>query len=371
LRPDGAVGSGGHSAPGHSGCFDSGLLIWPSPLFGAWGGISADLFGILIPHCAVDSGVLFVANGNGGKEQECTVSRQRGRPPLKEKDRKSEPVGIRLTKELRDQLEDARRQGNVERSLTQEIVLRLRESFEREKEIERRFGGWGTARLLEILAERIRSIEISTGGIDQPGKPPVPKLRWFDNRFTYDQVRSMIDKVVDHFKPSGRRTIPKLMREPSLKKDAENLGRYNALLALSSWESAASFSKESDVPVLYGKAALSLGRHLKGSPIKELSKYRKQRYGTITQDEVDAANLKNKVHVLIDYLKPWLIEGASISVPEIVKGVTGANQRPVVIQRIMSAAKGKLADPSTNAVVESHLVRIWDSAVKAEKGEQK
>jgi hypothetical protein len=316
------------------------------------------------------------------------VQNRRGRPRLKKKDRKSEPVGVRLTKELRDRLEDARRQGDAERSLTAEIELRLRESFEREKEIERRFGGPATARLLEIVADRIKSIEISTGGTGEPGG--TPKLRWFEDRFTYDQVRSMIDVVLDHFRPPGRRTIPKAMRwHPSLKKDVENLGRHSALLALACLESAASFSKESDVPALYDRAALPLGRRLKGSPIDELSKDREQRRQRILKNPIKrnaAAEAKEArkvdallartvdvtcapaVNALGSYLKPRLIQGAKVNIHKVFKGVTGANlaqQKAAIIERMKAATKGKLADPATS-LDESDLGRLLDTAGKRE-----
>ena len=67
----------------------------------------------------------------------------------------------------------------------------------------------------------------------------------------------MIDVIFNHFKPNGRRTIPKPMQwHPSLKKEIENLGRHTALLALACLESVRDFPAESDVPVQYNAAAL-------------------------------------------------------------------------------------------------------------------
>lgn len=69
--------------------------------------------------------------------------KRKGRPPLPEKDRKSEPVGLRFTSGLRAKLEKARRsrQGDIEPSLSQEIEIRLRKSFETERKITTPFGG--------------------------------------------------------------------------------------------------------------------------------------------------------------------------------------------------------------------------------------
>jgi hypothetical protein len=197
-----------------------------------------------------------------------------GRPPKDQAGAKGAHLSIRMSTKLRERLEAARRQPDSVRSLSEEIEIRLRESFDRDRDIEKRFGGPATARLLEIVAERIVSIETSTGGTDKTGRPI---LRWFDDRFSYDQVRAMIETVLDYFRPTGRRTIPKAMRwHASLKKEVENIGRHNALLALASLESAATHSPDSHVPVMYDKAALPLGRRLRGSPFNGLQKDRKQ-----------------------------------------------------------------------------------------------
>jgi hypothetical protein len=108
-----------------------------------------------------------------------------GRPPKDPANRRDTRLSVRISTALRNKLKEA-----SERSLSEEVELRLRDSFEMDKEIEKRFGGWATARLLEIIADRIVSIETSTGGTKEPGGPA--RLRWFSDRFTYDQVRSMI-----------------------------------------------------------------------------------------------------------------------------------------------------------------------------------
>jgi hypothetical protein len=204
------------------------------------------------------------------------MRRKVGRPPSAN-GKKGERLNLRVSSKLRDLLEEARRRSDGEVSLSEEVELRLRESFERDSEIEKRFGGPTTARLLEVLADRVRSIEASTGGADG-------ELRWFEDRFTYDQVRSMIEVVLDHFKPDGRRTIPKAMlAHPSLKNEVENLGKHNALLALVSLQ-AGPFSNESGVPALYRKAAFPLGRRIRGAPMDELRKQQKQTTRVLLQN---------------------------------------------------------------------------------------
>jgi hypothetical protein len=200
------------------------------------------------------------------------VGRPPGRPPKDANNKKIARLSVRISAKLRDELEEARKLPDGEVSLAEQVQRMLWSALTSEKEIEKRFGGPATARLLEILAEHIRLIEISTGG-------PDAELRWYNDRFTYDQVRSMIEVVLDHFKPDGRRAIPKALRaHPSLKNEVvENLGKHNAMLAVAYLKSAgALFSKESEVPTLYRKAALPLGRRLQGSPMVELRKQQRQ-----------------------------------------------------------------------------------------------
>jgi hypothetical protein len=208
---------------------------------------------------------------------ELMPKKRTGRPPKGEAGRKGAHLSIRIAAALRDKLEAARREADGVRSLSREIEIRLNESFELDRNIEKRFGGPGTARILEIVGERIRTIEDAAGGAEAETPMGPSALRWFTDRFTHDQVMVMINTIFEHFRPPGRRIVPKALRwHPSLKRDVENLGRHVALLALAALESAATFSPESDVPLQYDKAALPLGRHLRGSPSEELERERKQ-----------------------------------------------------------------------------------------------
>jgi hypothetical protein len=298
------------------------------------------------------------------------MPRGRGRPRLREEERRSQPVGIRLTKALRDKLETERRQLEGEPSLSRLIEDRLRESFELGKSIDELFGGKKTRQILQIVAERIAGIEIST------------QLGWLDDRYTFDQVKSMIGIVLEHLRPAGRRAIPKPMRwHASLRKDVENLGRHSALLALACIESARDHPRESDVPFQYRKAALQLGSRLKGSPIDELQNDRQQTRRRIfeyhgKQPPADAGSEEALVRkgnavtarfmtvaALVSYLKPRLIKGTTmVSMAKIFEGVTGANfseNKPIIIERIKSATKGKLVN-HPDVDIDRHVGQILD-----------
>src|SRR3981081_845005 len=87
----------------------------------------------------------------------------RGRPPKDEASRRSVALGIRMTRELRERLDAARRTDEVERSLNQEIELRLRQSFESEQRIEERFHGYRIYSLMQFIAYQIEFLEQVTG----------------------------------------------------------------------------------------------------------------------------------------------------------------------------------------------------------------
>ena len=149
------------------------------------------------------------------------MSKRIGRPPKDPASKKSAHLSIRMSAKLRGLLQaEAIRHPEEERSLSQEIELRLWQSFTADENIEKRFGGLATARLLSQIANAIAWIEIRCGG----------ENHWLDDRFVYDHVRTMINIMLDHVRPPGRRVVPKLLRR--LKAQDENIGRQEAVRAL-------------------------------------------------------------------------------------------------------------------------------------------
>ena len=111
---------------------------------------------------------------------------KRGRPLKDEASRKSEPVSIRLTQELYSRLEAERMSADPERTLSQEIDQRIRESFDLDKSIKKELGGadryyW----LLRLVAQDIVFLEHQTG------------RGFMENRFTFDQVIAVINTILD------------------------------------------------------------------------------------------------------------------------------------------------------------------------------
>jgi hypothetical protein len=153
---------------------------------------------------------------------------KRGRPLKPEASRKSEPVSIRLTAELRARLDAERTSADPPRTLSQEIEQRIRESFDFDKSIQKLLGGndyhyW----LLRIIAQQMALLEYQTG------------RRFVKDRYTFNQVKLTINTILDRLKPAGRAAAPEHLTKSGLSKAAvSEYGKRLALLALAPIELA-------------------------------------------------------------------------------------------------------------------------------------
>ena len=153
--------------------------------------------------------------------------RGRGRPPKDEATRKSEPLSIRLTPELRARLDEERMSDDPARTLSKEIELRIEESFDFDKAVEQQLGGSDLYYcLLRLVAQQINIIEHQTG------------RRFVENRFTFDQVKAAINTILDHFKPPGASSPPEFLTGLLDERAITLLGKRAALLALAQLEIA-------------------------------------------------------------------------------------------------------------------------------------
>jgi hypothetical protein len=185
------------------------------------------------------------------------MPRKAGRPPKDKGSKRTAHLSVRISAMLRGQLEAARHHDEIERSLSDEVAMRLSESFTADQHIEKRFGGADTALLLQILAEKIRAIEVGAGG----------EHHWLDHRFVFDQVRTMIKILLDRLAPPGRPgAMPEVVRawHPTLRKHARDLGRWHAQNALSLLDAAGKEGVPHELPPgLYFRAAVLLGPRLR------------------------------------------------------------------------------------------------------------
>jgi predicted DNA-binding protein len=165
------------------------------------------------------------------------AARRRGRPPKSEATRKSEPVSIRLTPELRARLDEERMSDKPSRTLSQEIEMRIEESFYFDNRLKQLLGGADYYYfLLRILAQQIAFIEHQTG------------RRFVEDPFAFDQVKAAIDTILDHFKPPGPLSPPEHLTSVIDERSITLLGKRAALLALAQLEIAKMSS--GDLPFL-------------------------------------------------------------------------------------------------------------------------
>jgi hypothetical protein len=177
-----------------------------------------------------------------------------GRPPKTGVPRDAR-INIRVSLELLEKLRAAAAQhSDKRRTLSDEAELRLRESFELESEMQERFGGAGTASFLEVAAHHIKALEAACGG-----------RHWYENRFVHNQVRLLLNAMLARFEPAGSRQPPKEVAQ-RYGSQTDKMAVNAALQALSKIERADSGNKLS---VLFARAALPLGRSLRGSPYAE------------------------------------------------------------------------------------------------------
>jgi hypothetical protein len=171
-----------------------------------------------------------------------------GRPPKDTANKRDTRLSVRISAKLRGMLEDARREPEGERSLSDEVSLRLWESFTADEKIAQRFGGPETAALLQIIAGQIGAVQIGTGGEN-----------WLADRFTFDQVKTMITVLLDGLKPSGKPGVmPAALRRwhPSMRSNAKTAGKRAAMRALEMLEAATHEEVPSELPPrLYFRAA--------------------------------------------------------------------------------------------------------------------
>lgn len=187
-----------------------------------------------------------------------------GRPRKIDGTAKDIQFSIRIPGTLRDQL-DAEAL-NHKKSRNEEIEVRLQQSLTIDSEIKKRLGGNGTALIMQLIVEGILLIESAS----RRGSPDAS--HWFDDRFMFEHVQSMIETVLDQFKPTGRKAVPKSVH-PLM---AKNLGQHVGVHILSGLEFAREYEggKASMSPAIRA-AVLPLSRRLRPGISKKMERLQK------------------------------------------------------------------------------------------------
>jgi hypothetical protein len=305
------------------------------------------------------------------------MPKKAGRPTKADGDKKSHHLSIRISGKLRGQLEETRRRSEHAQkksvSLSEHVEQLLWQALTAEREIEKRLGGPTTSAFLSIVADGISTVQ---GHLDGE--------HWLDNPFVYGQVREMLDDMLDRRRPRGRRVLPENIRRwPALlKEDAGKIGRKTALRLLSLLDAAGNAREEA--PPSESRPSKHyfdkpLARGLRGSPLAELQKHRqrvKRRADAAGEvaigRKMDALSARSiTIGVLVSYLLPRLIKGAKMAnMAKVFDGITGVNfgeKKPVIIERLKSATKGRLIEhPGID--LDRDVARILDHAAVGEVG---
>jgi hypothetical protein len=197
----------------------------------------------------------------------------RGRPRKDQADRKSVPLGVRVTPALHDRLEAARAESG--RTLSQEMEARLRLSFEDNQRAQERFGGPTNYWLFQWIARGIAIIEQQTG------------RRWWEDRYTFDECRALIDEIWGFFKRPGRRVVPKDIR-------SRQFGRNIAVTVIAPLEMVAREGHEFGNRA-FNAAAIVTKLNLKTSPLAKMRRAWGQIAKKIAKDAERIARLEARM----------------------------------------------------------------------------
>ncbi len=193
---------------------------------------------------------------------ESAVSRPRGRPAKHPTEGKRIPLGLRVTAQIKQRLDDAAAKNG--RSQSQEAELRLERSFERQDLLPETLAlafGQEAGGLL-MAAGMVMTTVGSDAGRDLSRKTRTEPRNWIDDPYAFDQaLRAMID-MLDRARPPGDPATDAIRR---LRSDARPI-IYAGELAMaidgtgkSAWADA--FFEERNIQAIrsmLGKVALRL-----------------------------------------------------------------------------------------------------------------
>ena len=132
------------------------------------------------------------------------MATKRGRPSKPTAEKKTAHAGFRLAAPLYERLVAAAAADS--RTLSQEIEARLRLSFDKDQKEVDRFGGQTNYWLLRIIAHQIPIVE----KLAHPEAPREnPPSRWWEDPYTFQQVKILIDTLFDCFRPNGQAITPR------------------------------------------------------------------------------------------------------------------------------------------------------------------
>ncbi|HEY1709575.1 MAG TPA: hypothetical protein VGG10_15010 [Rhizomicrobium sp.] len=121
---------------------------------------------------------------------------KRGPKPKPREDVRPSPTGVRLSPELREQLENAAAENG--QSLSREIENRLAASFSNDKynRVVKLFGGEKTFGLAWLIAIALKKLRLQTWH------------SWHEDAYTFEQAKSAVLKIMTSLRPEGDSSRP-------------------------------------------------------------------------------------------------------------------------------------------------------------------
>lgn len=116
-----------------------------------------------------------------------TTKRGPGRPTKPPRPGERNPLGLRVTAEVKERLERAARESG--RSISQEVEMRLERSFAADEHLYERFGG----RDVYFLASLIGRVALAV--------KPAPEARWIDDADGAAVIRAAADMILGALAP--------------------------------------------------------------------------------------------------------------------------------------------------------------------------
>ncbi len=135
-----------------------------------------------------------------------TASKRLGRPKRKPKPGERVPLGLRVTAETKQRLDDAAEQSG--RSQSQEAELRLERSFERQDvadEVLTATYGRELAGLLTVLGRTMKDTGVHAGFM--ASRTPEGASNWLGNPYAFDQAAKAVKTILEAFRPVGEASV--------------------------------------------------------------------------------------------------------------------------------------------------------------------
>lgn len=166
------------------------------------------------------------------------AKRRRGPAPRGDYAGKAKTVNTRVTPELRDWLEKAANKFN--RSLSQEIETRLRQTFLDEQKLADQFGSYRTALILRVVASVLNGVR----------NPENPEAEWLDDSQAFGYGMDALFWALDAIRPKLPADADKLERIKEFDRPGQGFERAlsAADLSRSAWHHIAATDRALPLP---------------------------------------------------------------------------------------------------------------------------